>query len=256
MRRWLAPLWVLGLLLALPAGAAPGPVAVDVSTLSGVRLGRLVGESQGATTYFLLTDVAGLASARTQRGSAGDRISLVTRHGAMHLTRDARRVTVGGRPITLSAPVRLRRGTWRVPGDLLVRALPGLLGAGVRVTPGESGGARVVTPDRVKPVVRPAVASPPRPVAVPALATPRLDAADRAPEPAAPPAPLPEPREPARVESEPARALPRPVPRPAPRVELRVRSYPTYTRVVLEADAPLEPRLVETDGGLTVAFPG
>ena len=39
------------------------------------------------------------------------------------------------------------------------------------------------------------------------------------------------------------------------RVDLRVRSYPTYTRVVIEADATLEPRLVETDGGLTVTFP-
>jgi N-acetylmuramoyl-L-alanine amidase len=35
-----------------------------------------------------------------------------------------------------------------------------------------------------------------------------------------------------------------------------VRSYPTYTRIVLEADVPLEPRLVETEGGgLTVSFP-
>jgi N-acetylmuramoyl-L-alanine amidase len=38
-------------------------------------------------------------------------------------------------------------------------------------------------------------------------------------------------------------------------VDLRVRSYPTYTRIVLEADAPIEPRLVETEAGMTVAFP-
>jgi N-acetylmuramoyl-L-alanine amidase len=59
-----------------------------------------------------------------------------------------------------------------------------------------------------------------------------------------------------------ARAEPTPAPIPArssapgsARVELRVRSYPTYTRLVLEADAPIEPRLVEGDGGLTLTFP-
>jgi N-acetylmuramoyl-L-alanine amidase len=254
MRRSLAPLWALGLLLALPASAVPGPVAVDISTVSGQRLGRLVGEPQGGTTYFLLADVARLANARTRPSPAGDRISLVTRHGVMQLTRDARRVTVGGRPVALAAPVRVRRGTWRVPGDLLVRALPGLLGTGVRVTPGEAGAPRTVTPADAKPGARPAVAGPPRPVAVPAMAPPRPDAPERPPAPVAP-TPPPEPGEPARVEPEPPRAPARPASRPASRVELRVRSYPTYTRLVLEADAPIEPRLVETDGGLTVAFP-
>jgi N-acetylmuramoyl-L-alanine amidase len=254
MRRSLAPLWALGLLLALPASAVAGPVAVDISTVSGQRLGRLVGEPQGGTTYFLLADVARLANARTRPSPAGARISLVTRHGVMQLTRDARRVTVGGRAVALAAPVRVRRGTWRVPGDLLVRALPGLLGTGVRVTPGEAGAPRTVAPAGAKPGARPAVAGPPRPVAVPAMATPRPDAPERPPAPVVS-TPPPDPGEPARVEPEPPRAPARPASRPASRVELRVRSYPTYTRLVLEADAPIEPRLVETDGGLTVAFP-
>jgi N-acetylmuramoyl-L-alanine amidase len=254
MRRWLAPLWGLGLLLALPAGAAAEPVAVDVSTVSGARLGRLVGEPQGDTTYFLLADVARLARARTRRAPDGDRISLVTRHGMIRLTRDARRVTVDGEPVTLAGPVRVRRGTWRVPGDLLLRGLPSLLGTGVRVTSGEAGAPRTVSPDGIKPVARPVVASPPRPPAVPAVATPRLDPPERVPAPVAP-SPQPKPVEPARGEPEPSRAPARSAPRSTPRVELRVRSYPTYTRLVLEADAPIEPRLVETDGGLTVAFP-
>ena len=55
-----------GALLALPASAVAGPVAVDLSTVSGQRLGRLVGEPQGSTTYFLLADVARLANARTR----------------------------------------------------------------------------------------------------------------------------------------------------------------------------------------------
>jgi N-acetylmuramoyl-L-alanine amidase len=255
MRRWLVPLSGLGLLLAGAAGAVAAPVAVDVSTVSGQRLGRLVGEPQGGTTYFLLADVARLANARTRPAPAGDRVSLVTRHGVMQLTRDARRVTVGGKPVALAAPVRVRRGTWRVPGDLLVRGLPGLLGTGVRVTPGEAGAPRVIVPASPKPVARPAVAGPPRPVAVPAIAVPRVEAPERLPAPVAP-TPPPAPPEPARVEPESPKPAPaRPAPRPAPRVELRVRSYPTYTRLVLEADAPIEPRLVETEGGLTVAFP-
>jgi N-acetylmuramoyl-L-alanine amidase len=39
-------------------------------------------------------------------------------------------------------------------------------------------------------------------------------------------------------------------------VELRFRSYPTYTRVVLESAKGLEPRLVESSQGLVVGFPG
>jgi N-acetylmuramoyl-L-alanine amidase len=262
MRRWVAPLWVLGLLLALPAGAATGPVAVDVSTVSGARLGRLVGEPQGETTYFLLADVARLARARTQPSPDNDRVTLTTRRGMMRLSRDARRITVDGEPIMLSAPVRVRRGTWRVPGDLLVRALPGLLGTGVRVTPAEAGAPRIVAPSAPKPAVRTAGASPPRPVAVPAVGAPRVDPPERVPAPVAP-SPPPEPvdaarPEPARSAPDPARPpAPKPAPavKPASRIELRVRSYPTYTRLVLEADAPIEPRLVETEGGLTVAFP-
>ena len=252
MRRWLVPLWVLGLLLALPAGAAAAPVTVEVSTSAGVRLGRLVGEPQAGATYYLLTDVARLANASTRRRSRGDRMSLVSRRGVVQVTRDARRVTVDGRPVTLAAPVRVRQGTWRVPSDLLARALPTLIGTGVRVarpTPAR----RALPPGSDKPAARPAVAAPPPALAVPAVAAP-------APE-------MPGRRRPRRPRRRRARSSPRapsrsrrrppaPAGRSAARVELRVRSYPTYTRLVLEADAPIEPRLVETEGGgLTVAFP-
>src|SRR5262245_39701176 len=143
MRRRFAPLWVLGLLLALPASSATGSVIVDVSTASGTRLGRLVGEAQGGVTYVLLPDVARLASATVRRSAGGDRISLVTRRGVVQMARDARVVTLDGRPVSLSAPVRVRQGTWRVPSDLLGRALPTLIGTGVRVTSGEAHPARL-----------------------------------------------------------------------------------------------------------------
>jgi N-acetylmuramoyl-L-alanine amidase len=177
-------------------------------------------------------------------------MSLVSRYGVVQVARDARRMTVDGEPVALSAPVRVRQGTWRVPGDLLVRALPTLIGTGVRVAAVAARDARVGAPGSGPPVVQPTVASPRRAVAVPTLAPPRSEPPDPAPAPA-PPA---RPAESARVEPE----VPRPSRPGAPsaaRVELRVRSYPTYTRIVLEADAPIEPRLVETEVGLTVAFP-
>jgi N-acetylmuramoyl-L-alanine amidase len=256
MRRWLAPLWVLGLLMALPAGAAAGSITVEVSAASGARLGRLVGEPQGGAIYFLLADVARLASASTRRGPRGERMSLVSRHGVVQVARDARRITVDGRPVLLSAPVRVRQGTWRVPSDLLGRALPTLIGTGVRVTTAERE-ARMAATGGDKPVVRPAVAPAPRAVALPALAPPRPEPPDIAPAAVTDPARPAEPArpEPARVEPEAPRASLRPVAPFSTRAELRVRSYPTYTRVVLETDAPIEPRLVETEGGLTVAFP-
>ncbi|HEY7139291.1 MAG TPA: N-acetylmuramoyl-L-alanine amidase [Methylomirabilota bacterium] len=249
MRRWLAPLWVLGLLLALPGGAAAGSVTVEVSTTSGVRLGRLVGEPQGGATYYLLADVARVASASTRRGPRGGRVSLVSRHGVVQLVRDARRITVDGRAVSLTAPVRVRQGTWRVPSDLLARALPALIGTGVRVASAE---ARAVPAAGGKPVARPAVADAPRAAAVPALAPPRPEAPSAPPAASAAPA---RPAETARAEPEPPAPAPRPASPSTARVELRVRSYPTYTRLVLEADAAIEPRLVETEGGLTVAFP-
>jgi N-acetylmuramoyl-L-alanine amidase len=179
-------------------------------------------------------------------------MSLVNRRGVVQLTRDARRITLDGRAVSLAAPVRVSQGAWRVPGDLLVRGLPTLVGTGVRVTAGEAGGARPAVAEATKPTARPAAAGPPRPVAVPAVATPRPES----PTGAGPvPPSAPEPDGPARREPEPPKVAPRPAVRSAARVELRVRSYPTYTRIVLEADVPLEPRLVETESGLTVSFP-
>ena len=255
MRRWFPPLCVLGLLLALTAGAAVTPVTVEVSTASGVRLGRLVGESQAGVTYYLLNDVARLANAKMRRNSRGDRMTLTSRRAVVEVTRDSRRVTIDGRVGTLAAPVRVRQGTWRVPSDLLPKVLPTLTGTGVRVALAE---ARVAAAADM-PVARPAGAAPPGAVAVPAVGAPRAGTpapAAAAPSPPSASAPSASPRPPEVARAEPAPAPPRPPAAPsAARVELRVRSYPTYTRLVLEADAPIEPRLVETEGGLTVTFP-
>src|SRR5262245_3708971 len=134
MRRWFAPLGILGLVLALPPVATAGSVTVEVSTTAGVRLGRLVGEPQGGATYFLLADVARRTNASVRRVARGDRMSLVTRYGVVQVARDSRSVTIEGRSVSLAAPVRVRQGTWRVPGDFLGRAVSALVGTGVRVT--------------------------------------------------------------------------------------------------------------------------
>ena len=255
MRRWLVPFWLLGLLLALPAGA--GSVTVEVSTAAGVRLGRLVGESQGATTYYLLADVARLASASTRRGSRGDRMSLVSRHGVVQVARDARRITVDGRRCRWPP----RCACAREPGACRAiwsrgccrRSSAPPCGYGVRrVARSPPGGE--------KPTVRPRS---PRPRA--SWPCPRWRRRRRRSRPRRPRR-LPGPRHPRWWRVRPAAAgragsAARPPARSsaAPgsaRVELRVRSYPTYTRVVLEADAPIEPRLVESEGGgLTITFP-
>src|SRR5262245_28797571 len=155
MQKWLAPLWVLGLLLAFPAGAER--LTVEVSTASGVKLGRLVGEPTGDATYFLLADVARLASATTRRSPRGDAMTLVSRYGVVRVTRDARRITVDGGALELSAPVRVRQGTWRVPGELLGRALPTLIGTPVRIAPTEARETRVLPPAGPRPAAQPAV---------------------------------------------------------------------------------------------------
>jgi N-acetylmuramoyl-L-alanine amidase len=171
----------------------------------------------------------------------------------VQLVKDAREIRVDGRAVSLAAPVRVRLGAWHVPGDLLVRGLPALIGSGVRVTPTEVREARPAPSSPAKPSVRPAVAPAPRAVVTPPLAPPPRPVAPASSPPAAP-APSP-PVDVARVEPETSRAPARPVGRSSSRVDLRVRSYPTYTRLVIEADAPLEPRLVETEAGLAVTFP-
>jgi N-acetylmuramoyl-L-alanine amidase len=242
---------VLGLLLALTAGAAVTLVTVEVSTASGVRLGRLVGESQAGVTYYLLNDVARLANARMRRNSRGDRMTLTSRRAVVEVTRDSRRVTIDGRVGTLAAPVRVRQGTWRVPSDLLPKVLPTLTGTGVRVALAEVRARR-----------RPTRLSHARPG--PRRRRGRCAGGGRARRPAParlprrlphPPAPSASPRPRGGTRRAGARAPAPPAAPSAARVELRVRSYPTYTRLVLEADAPIEPRLVETEGGLTVTFP-
>src|SRR5205814_382379 len=133
-------------------------------------------------------------------------------HGVVELTRDRAQIQVDGHAMTLAAPVRAAHGRWQVPGDLLVRALPGVVGKGIRVTPS-------VAPPAAAAAARPAKSA-------------------------------------AATVSTPARAAPGGPSPSSSSGELRYRSYPTYTRVVLEGETTTEPRLVETASGLVVTLPG
>jgi len=243
----------LGLLVSLALVLTVGvpraearPVYVEVSAAGGVSLGRLTGQLEDHVAYFSLEDVARIVGGKVRRASGGDRASLVVRQKSVEVRRDRSQVRVDGRVLALSAPTRLRQGTWLVPGDLLVRALPAVLGTGVQVAV-----SATAPPARSVSVVS-------APSQAPAPATPAVlrDAGSPArgapsPEPVAAPSPDGEPGPPAAARDGGRKAAVK-----TERLELRYRSYPTYTRVVLEGETPLEPRLVEQGGGLVVALVG
>ena len=238
---------ILLLVLGLVGTAAAAPVSVDVTLAGGATLGRLSGAREGSVVYFALDDVARLAGATVRRWGAGGRASLVARQRIVEVRRDSPHLSIDGRPATLTAPVRVRRGSWLVPGDFLVRALPTVLDSGIRV----SGGAVNPAPGRprVDPPpgsVRPAITTAPAGPVTPASLAP--SAAPPSVRGAGPMSALETPRATAVA---PERGANRPG-----TADLRYRSYPTYTRVVVEGPAALEPRLVERDGALVVTLPG
>jgi N-acetylmuramoyl-L-alanine amidase len=311
---------LLGLTSACPrpvAAADPRLVAVEMSA-DGESLGRLVGERRGQVAYFALDEVARLVGARFRPAANSDQATLAAPHGVVEVARDRAQIHVDGRPLTLSAPVRVARGRWQVPGDLLVRALPAVVGKGIRVVPSAVPLVLAPTAPPAKPTpARPTAASrtiarssappasPPAPASADAAASvPRSEregstsaapTGDPTPAPTAlvlerpRPAPAPPvvpgvsggvetPAASGGPTSAPLPALPLPPSAPsgpsatAPSVSvpstprpngkddqpepLRYRSYPTYTRVVLEGETTAEPRLVETAGGLMVTLPG
>lgn len=243
----------LALALALAAvPAAAESVAVDVRAASGASLGRLVGTVEDRVAYFALQDVARLSRGTVRVARDGSWATLSVRGKRVAIRRDSPIVLVDGRTLGLSGPVRVRQGVWLVPGDLLVRALPALLGSGVQVGVAP---APAVAPPPPRVVARP-VSAPGRPPAPPRVAPRRevIAAVREAPPPAEQPSVRPEPPAP-----KPEREAANPAGAPALKagaLELRYRSYPTYTRVVLEGGAPFEPRLIEADGALVVPLAG
>lgn len=231
---------LVGFALSPSATAASRAVQIEVRSADGAALGRLPATRNERGTSIALDDVAGLVGGALRRFPDGQRIVLVARGKTLEVRRDRAEARVAGRTIELTAPVRLRDGRWIAPGDLLVRALPALLGAGVQVAvlPAAPTVAQPAPRLPVQPVVAPAPS--PRPAPIPSTPKP-------APAPARPPAAAaveesddPTPAAPIRTRG----------------AEVRYRSYPGYTRVVVEGAAAFEPRLVESRDALIVPLTG
>jgi len=232
----------LGLLDVAPAEARP--VQLEVRSADGATRGRLPAYREDRAIYVSLADVARLVRGSLRPTDRGERLALVARGKVVEVRRDSPQALVGGRLVELSAPVRIRQGSWKAPADILVRALPFVIGSGIQVAEGSLAStprpaARTVTPVSLPP--RPP-AVPPSPAVAPAIGRPS----------ARPAAPVEVPPAPAAA-TEPGPPAP---PIKAGGVELRYRSYPAYTRIVLEGAAKFEPRLVESQGSLVVPLAG
>lgn len=133
-------------------------------------------------------------------------------------TRDWARVLVDGAPVVLDAPVRVARETWLVPESVVSQVLPKLQAAAVPSTPAAA-----------------------RPVAVTAASGPPAAAA-----PAAQPRPAPPVATPVAVPPPPP---PPPAVSPPVMDDLRFRSYPSFTRIVVETSRPIHHTVEATGPG-------
>src|SRR5262245_59982063 len=125
---------LVGLAFVLPETAAARAFRIEVRSADGAVLGRVPVTQDERGTTIALDDVAHLLGGALRRLPDGDRLVLIARGKTLEARRGRAEVRVAGRPIGLSAPVRVREGRWVAPADLLARALPSLLGAGVQVS--------------------------------------------------------------------------------------------------------------------------
>ena len=208
-------------------------------------------------------DAANLAARLgTQIERTPDRIYLRPGGRLVTLTRGWARVEVDGKAVVLEAPVRVEGDRWFVPDAFIHRVVPLLEG-----TEGATRWAEMAkTPEA--PRAPTAKAGPPAPVpAVRVVETSKPVAELRVVEtskPTAPPAQVVEAKAPAGAMTvieapraaapsvaravEPVRAASAPPEAQGKRVgarleDLRVRSYPTFTRIVLETSAPVNHRI-------------
>jgi N-acetylmuramoyl-L-alanine amidase len=262
---------VASVLLVLTVGLPLAP-ALAAATAPPVNRSR---------AYINLERIAAALKAKIERTRDGLRALLkLPRDESVLVTRNNLLVLINGKAVALSAPVIVAAGEWLVPDDFLGHVLARVspprveaarqpakpsLKARVPVPPSGEKGRRPKSSVRV--AARSAsAAAPDRAVARPsaqAAAVPgqTANASRRSPRPpgvsrainqtAASPAEVATPLKRARAVMVGADATTPPVaPRPrGPRMSgLRVRSYPSFTRVVLEADQPFDYRI---ERGLT-----
>jgi N-acetylmuramoyl-L-alanine amidase len=220
------------LLLLLLVAVVPRTSGADVPTFA--HEGR---------TYVDLGQVAESVNSRLEGTPESAQAFLRMPGHVVTFTRNWARVSIDGTPIVLDAPVRVDKdGRWIAPRKFVTDVLPRLLPAAAAVPPVAA------------PVTSATPAAAPPPPAAPAAPAPRVATKPPATAPAAPPsaaptAPLPPraaaPLPPvAPVAPPPARAV-APSPPSAVLDELRYRSYPSFTRIVLETSSPIGHR-VET----------
>jgi N-acetylmuramoyl-L-alanine amidase len=211
------------------AAAAPEAARIEVRSVSGALLGELAGLSEGKTSYFALSDVARVVRGTVRVAADGQGVTLSRGGRTIEVRRDSARIVVRGRPMVLAAPARIRDGTWWVTGELVVRAVPALLGGGVEVRVVAAPAAAVAAPVALAHL-------PPAPAGT--------SASSGSAEPPAPGA-----ARPASV------AAPIRSPGVGSAVALRHRSYPSFTRVVVDGVAPAEPAITANAQELLVALP-
>jgi N-acetylmuramoyl-L-alanine amidase len=173
--------------------------------------------------YVDLSRVAESVKSRLEATPESSQAFLRTPGHLVTFTRNWARVSVDGTPIVLDAPVRVDKdGRWIAPEKFVTDVLPRLVPAAVAAPPAPPSSA----PAPPAPAPRPATAPPAS--AVP----PAASAASRA---VTPPGAAASPPAAPRAAALPAAVL----------EELRYRSYPSFTRIVLETSLPVGHR-VET----------
>jgi N-acetylmuramoyl-L-alanine amidase len=206
--------------------------------------------------YVELARVAGSVNSRLEATPESTQAFLRTPGHVVTFTRNWARVTVDGTPVILDGPVRVDKdGRWIAPRSLMTHVLPRVLPVSASApTPSAPSRTEVTTspPAAAAATASPSAASrtatpslpPPGPTAAPRIAPPAASSAAVAGPAAAPAITAPRVGGPAQAP---------PPPRPpmtaaavTPKLQdVRYRSYPSFTRVVLETSAPVTYR-VET----------
>jgi N-acetylmuramoyl-L-alanine amidase len=216
-------------------GIAPSPVrAADVPLVS--HQGR---------PYVPLSSVAAVLKAGATPISGNARMRMTVGRNVLVVTRDSPRVLVNGRPVALSSPVAVVAGRrWLVPADFLTSVVP-RVASGVRIVavPAPRSSVDGVSTAAVKRV-------PPAPAGRQVV---EETGAGRRAKTARAPASTAEPAQNGRAVEVTRGAAASAGARLA---DLRARSYPAYTRVVVEADAPFAYRIEPAGDDLRIRLEG
>jgi N-acetylmuramoyl-L-alanine amidase len=223
-----------GLLLVLPAAAAPRVVGYDLTRKGGTigQVARLALDDAGYVSAERLGAVLrGTWTAKSNRGvlTVGKRTAQFVQHEP--------RVVIQGQAVALDGAPRQGASGWLLPEDFLAKGLA-RLAPGVSAAPRAAPAAPAREAAAREPLPPPAVREP-----LPPPATREPAAGDDPPRAGA--------REPAAREAQ-APAAPA---KPPTVEELRFRSYPSYTRVVHETGAPVTIALAQVRDEVQVRLP-